>query len=264
MRLVIDDDTMPVDLADQGGTPPRYRVHAAARHNAHRHSGTTPCGWEAAAKAVRRRTATRLGRRRRCSRGRCDRPSRAVTDARLHLDLHVRPLHADRVARDALRRGGPQHGAGLDVVDGPMPRARHLLARHLALTERAAAVRAGVVDGVEAPLQVEEGDLLPSNFDALRRARREVGSVRDLDELRHMSVVVVALVNDLVLINEGGTVAFVVNPAAVRSSTLRVASWSRASPENRGLSPAAAPSSGWCCFVRGTTNQGETPDVGPG
>jgi hypothetical protein len=49
-----------------------------------------------------------------------------VTDARLHLDLHVRPLHADRVARDALRRGGLQHGAGLDVVDGPMPRARHL------------------------------------------------------------------------------------------------------------------------------------------
>src|SRR5262245_25187170 len=143
---------------------------------------------EGAAKAVRRRTATRLGRRRRCSRDRCDRPSRAVTDARLHLDLHVRPLHADRVARDALRRGGLQHGAGLDVVDGPMPRARHLLARHLALTDRAAAVRAGVVDGVEAPLQVEEGDLLPSNFDALRRARREVGSVRDLDELGHMDL----------------------------------------------------------------------------
>src|SRR5262249_33458148 len=64
-----------------------------------------------------------------------------VTDARLHFDLHVRPLHADRVARDALWRGGLQHGAGLDVVDGPMPRARHLLAGHLALTERAAAVR---------------------------------------------------------------------------------------------------------------------------
>jgi len=30
-------------------------------------------------------------------------------------------------------------------------------------------------------------------------------------------------------------------PAAVRSSTLRVASWSRASPENSGLSPAGAP-----------------------
>src|SRR5262245_60651040 len=111
-----------------------------------------------------------------------------VTDARLHLDLHVRPLHADRVARDALWRGGLQHGAGLDVVDGPMPRARHLLAGHLALTERAAAVRASVVDGVEAPLQVEEGDLLPSNFDALRRARGEVGSVRDLSELRHMDL----------------------------------------------------------------------------
>src|SRR4029450_2918570 len=50
------------------------------------------------------------------------------------------------------------------------------------------AVRAGVVDGVEAPLQVEEGDLLPSNFDALRRARGEVGSVRDLGELRHMDL----------------------------------------------------------------------------
>src|SRR5947199_1870205 len=74
----------------------------------------------------------------------------------LHLDLYVRSLHADRVARDAARRGCAQHCAGLDVIDGPMPRARDLLARHLALRERAATVGAGVVDGVEAPLQVEE------------------------------------------------------------------------------------------------------------
>src|SRR5207302_9883564 len=62
----------------------------------------------------------------------------------LHLDLYLRSLHADRVARDAARRGCAQHGAGLDAIDGPMPRARDLLARHLALGERAAAVRAGV------------------------------------------------------------------------------------------------------------------------
>src|SRR5712691_1213961 len=106
----------------------------------------------------------------------------------LHLDLYVLALHADRVARNAGRRGRPQHGSGLDVVDGPMPRARDLLARHLALRERAATVRAGVVDGVEAPLQVEESDLLPRHLDALRLARNEVGGARDLDELRHVNL----------------------------------------------------------------------------
>src|SRR5204863_7154536 len=106
----------------------------------------------------------------------------------LHLDLYVRSLHADRVARDAAWRGWAQHGAGLDVVDGPMPRARDLLARHLALGERAAAVRAGVVDGVEAALQVEEGDLLPRHLDGPRPARSEVGGARDLDELRHVNL----------------------------------------------------------------------------
>src|SRR5437899_9405469 len=103
----------------------------------------------------------------------------------LHLDLYVRSLHADRIARNAARRGWAEYGAGLDVVDGSMPRARDLLARHLALGERATTVGAGVVDGVEAPLQVEESDLLPRHLDALRLARSEVGGARDLDELRH-------------------------------------------------------------------------------
>ena len=44
----------------------------------------------------------------------------------LHLDLDVRSLHADRVARYAARRGCAQHYAGLDVIDGPMQRARDL------------------------------------------------------------------------------------------------------------------------------------------
>src|SRR5438034_4910686 len=39
----------------------------------------------------------------------------------LHLDLYVRSLHADRVARNAARRGWAEYGAGLDVVDGSMP-----------------------------------------------------------------------------------------------------------------------------------------------
>src|SRR5438128_5791526 len=106
----------------------------------------------------------------------------------LHLDLYVRSPYAHGVARDPARRGWAQHRAGLDVVNRPVPRARDLLARHLALGERAAAVRAGVVDGVEAPLQVEEGDLLPRRLDALRLARSEVGSARDPDELRHMDL----------------------------------------------------------------------------
>src|SRR6266403_1453182 len=76
----------------------------------------------------------------------------------LHFDLYVRSLHADRVARNAARRGWAEYGAGLDVVDGSVPRARDLLARYLALTERTAAVRAAVVNGVEAAVHVEEGE----------------------------------------------------------------------------------------------------------
>src|SRR6266404_696692 len=105
----------------------------------------------------------------------------------LHLDLYVRSLHADRVARNAARRGWAEYGAGLDVVDGSMPRARDLLARHLALGEWATAVGAGVVDGVEAPLQVEESDLLPRHLDALRLTWREFARVGHSEELCHVS-----------------------------------------------------------------------------
>src|SRR5206468_4442078 len=106
----------------------------------------------------------------------------------LHLDLYIRSLDAHGVSRNAAWGWRPEHCAGLDVVDGPMPRARDLLARHLALRERAATVGAGVVDGVEAPLQVEESDLLPRHLDALRRAWSEVGGARDLGELRHVNL----------------------------------------------------------------------------
>src|SRR3989442_13949146 len=90
----------------------------------------------------------------------------------LHLDLYIRSLDAHGVSRNASWGGRTKRFAGLDVVDGPMPRARDLLARHFALRERAATVGAGVVNGVKGPLQVEEGDLLPRHLDALRLAER--------------------------------------------------------------------------------------------
>src|SRR5216683_3031237 len=51
-----------------------------------------------------------------------------------------------------------------------------------------ATVRAGVVDGVEAPLQIEDSDLLPRHRDTLRLTWREFGGTRDLDELRHVNL----------------------------------------------------------------------------
>src|SRR5439155_23568988 len=106
----------------------------------------------------------------------------------LHLDLYIRSLDAHGVSRNASWGGRTKRFAGLDVVDGPMPRACDFLARHLALREGAATVGAGVVNGVEAPLQVEEGDPLPLHLDALRLAGSEVGRARDLDELRHLNL----------------------------------------------------------------------------
>src|SRR5215510_16361571 len=64
------------------------------------------------------------------------------------------------------------------------------------------------------------------------------------------------------LINDGGTVVFVVNPAAVRSSTLRVPLGAAPALKTAAFRRPARRSSGWCCFVQGTTNWGETPDVG--
>src|SRR5207247_8315797 len=55
----------------------------------------------------------------------------------LHLDLYVRSLDAHGVSRNAAWGGRPEHCAGLDVVDGPMPRTRDLLARHLSLRKGA-------------------------------------------------------------------------------------------------------------------------------
>src|SRR5262249_15618161 len=78
-----------------------------------------------------------------------------------------------------------------------MPRARHLVARHLALRERAAPVSAGVVNGVEGPLQVEESDLLPRDLDTLRRARSDVSGARDLDEFRHVNLLATSLVGTI-------------------------------------------------------------------
>src|SRR5262245_8727026 len=67
-----------------------------------------------------------------------------------------------------------------------MPRTGDLLARHLTLRERASAVRARVVDGVEAPIEIEERDLPARQLDTLRLARCEICGARDLRELRHV------------------------------------------------------------------------------
>src|SRR5207302_1975994 len=55
----------------------------------------------------------------------------------LHLDLYIRSLDAHGVSRNASWGGRTKRFAGLDVVDGPMPRACDLRAGHLALREGA-------------------------------------------------------------------------------------------------------------------------------
>src|SRR4029453_2614017 len=96
-------------------------------------------------------------------------PGRARCCA-LHLDLHDCSLDAHDIAPDPVRCRWPQRGAGPDAVDGPVPRARDRLAQYLALGQRTAAVRARVVDGGEAPLEIEEGELLARHLDTLRLA----------------------------------------------------------------------------------------------
>src|SRR5438876_5717698 len=99
----------------------------------------------------------------------------------LHLDLYIRSLDAHGVSRNASWGGRTKRFAGLDVVDGPMPRACDFLARYLALREGAATVGAGVVNGVEGALQVEAGDCLYCYVEIHRRVRGELGGLLDLD-----------------------------------------------------------------------------------
>src|SRR5207249_809935 len=99
-------------------------------------------------------------------------------------------LHEDRAALDAdgiaadLDRGVVDIGAGRDVPAPGVPGAGHDAPVELALTERPAAMSAGVVDRVVGPLHVEEGQRLALDLDDPPLACRHVTDGGDLHPSR--------------------------------------------------------------------------------
>src|SRR5262245_20243419 len=85
---------------------------------------------------------------------------------------HVATLDLRLVARDLQVVGDAL--AGGDVVLPRVPRAGDDAALELALAERTAAVRAFVVDRVEAAVDVEQRQLLPLDGDGLARPGRDL------------------------------------------------------------------------------------------
>ena len=68
---------------------------------------------------------------------------------------------------------------------GTVQRARHDIVFEGALRERAAAMGAGVADGITGPVNVEEGDPLVSGVDQLGLPGLQLIGVRDFDIRRH-------------------------------------------------------------------------------
>src|SRR5262245_2751640 len=136
----------------------------------HRSCGSAPRA------GSRRRRDRRLDTAGLARRGRRS-PSLNLNQHGVALDLHV-------VALDALVLVH-RVDAGRDVVLPAVPRTGHDYPVELALPERAAAVEARVVDGVEDPPDIEERDLLATRLNALPRAGRHVADRRDAHEVRH-------------------------------------------------------------------------------
>src|SRR6266849_11048005 len=105
---------------------------------------------------------------------------------RLQFQLHVRTIHPDFVGTHPLRRRRAEHLAGANLELGAMPGASDLVALKFPLRERAAAMRTGVVDGVE--LTVEQGDLLSLHLNQLAVVRFKLARLRYFDIFGHANL----------------------------------------------------------------------------
>src|SRR2546422_9079128 len=103
----------------------------------------------------------------------------------LHFHLDVVTADADVVPDDVLVRRCAAHFAGGDLEPRAVPGALDLVVLDQALAERAALVRADVVNGVDLAIKVEQSDALAPDFSAGRRLPVQFCLACDLDEFRH-------------------------------------------------------------------------------
>ena len=88
-------------------------------------------------------------------------------------DLHNVPNDADVMAGNA---DVPvlNQDAGADVIRPPVPRARHDVVFDLAFAQGAGLMQAQIINGVQAIVQPEDGDVPPPDNNHPPRARRKV------------------------------------------------------------------------------------------
>src|SRR3972149_1235628 len=112
------------------------------------------------------------------------RPDRNAGRALRKLDQNIRPFDLHGEAGN-LHRRVLDVGPGGHIVLPAVPGAGHDGAVHIAFSEGAAVMQAGVVERVELPLHVIQGDRVPIRFDDLPLAGREIRDLTDLDLFSH-------------------------------------------------------------------------------
>lgn len=105
--------------------------------------------------------------------------------ALLDFDFNVRSFDHDLVTWNALLRWRPQDGARFQIEIRAVPRTSDLGALNVAFRQRAAAVGAGIADGVISSLHIEEGDSLAFDCERSRLTRGHVLGFRYFDEFCH-------------------------------------------------------------------------------
>src|SRR5712692_2634342 len=107
---------------------------------------------------------------------------------RLQFQLNVRTVHPDFVGTHSLRRRRAEHLAGADLELGTVPGASDLVVLEFPLRERAAAMRTGIVDGVELTVQVEQRDLLSLHLNQFPVVRFKLARLPYFDIFGHANL----------------------------------------------------------------------------
>src|SRR3972149_1526800 len=92
-----------------------------------------------------------------------------------HIDAHLIAVEADRIGGDGAHGGQGAHGARPYVEARAVARTLHLVAGERALAQRAAVVRAEVVDGKEVAADVGEGGAALAHLEDAHPAGGRVG-----------------------------------------------------------------------------------------
>src|SRR5229473_3038163 len=106
---------------------------------------------------------------------------------RLHFQLNVRTIHSDFVEAQPCGAGGLSTSPVLTLNLAPC-QGQVTSSPSISPSERAAAMRTGIVDGVELTVQVEQGDLLSLHLNQFPVVRFKLARLRYFDIFGHANL----------------------------------------------------------------------------